>query len=103
MTPAQRAVETATVQTLGPAVSGTNNLQELFSDVRSILVVGPDINKASPIAAYWINHARIYREAKIVVVSSDRSPMTDRADVWLQPHPGTTADVIRGMAAIIAT
>ena len=103
MTPAQRAVDTATVQTLGPAVSGTNNLQELFTDVRSVMIVGPDINKATPIAAYWINHAKIYREAKLVVVSPDRSPLTDRADIWLQPRPGSTADVLLGIASVIAT
>ena len=98
---AQQAVAAATESAFGVAVSGTNSLQELFTDVRSALLVGPDINKATPIAAYWLNHARIYREAKLVVVSSDRSTMTGRADVWLQPRPGSTADVLHGIAAII--
>ena len=98
---AQQAVAAATETTLGAAVSGTNSLQELFSDVKSALLVGPDINKTTPIAAYWLNHARIYREARLVIVSGDRSPMTDRADVWLQPRPGATADVLLGIAAII--
>jgi predicted molibdopterin-dependent oxidoreductase YjgC len=98
---AQQAVAAATESGLGVAVSGTNSLQELFTDVRSALLVGPDINKTTPIAAYWLNHARIYREAKLVIVSTDRSTMTDRADVWLQPRPGSTADVLLGIAAII--
>ncbi len=101
-TRAQQSAASATELTLGVGVSGTNSLQELFTDVKSALIVGPDINKTTPIAAYWLNHARIYREAKTVVVSTDRSPMTDRADVWLQPHPGMTADVLLGIAAIIA-
>ncbi len=100
--PAQQAVAIATEVALGTDVSGTNSLQELFTDVKSALLVGPDINKTTPIAAYWLNHARIYREAKLVIVSTDRSTMTDRADVWLKPIPGHTADVLLGIAAIIA-
>ena len=100
-TPAQQQVDAATRSALGANVSATNSLQELFSDVTMALIVGPDINKASPIAAYWLNHAAIYREARTVVVSSDHSPMADRATVWLQPRPGTTADVLAGLAAII--
>ena len=100
-TPAQQAVDAATRSALGANVSSTNSMQELFSDVSMALIVGPDINKASPIAAYWLNHAAIYREARTVVVSSDHSPMADRASVWLQPRPGTTADVLAGLAAII--
>lgn len=101
-TVAQQAVSAATASGLGLDVSGTNSLQELFTDVRSALIVGPDINATTPIAAYWLNHAKIYREAKTVVVSPDRSPMSDRAEVFLQPRAGHTADVLQGIASIIA-
>lgn len=98
LTAAQRAVEGANQASFGKDVVSTNNLQELFSDVQSALLVGPDIGKHAPVASYWFYHARIYREAKIVVVSEDESPLCWRADYWLKPNPGTTVLVLSAIA-----
>ncbi|MDQ3044521.1 MAG: molybdopterin-dependent oxidoreductase [Chloroflexota bacterium] len=98
LTPNQVAVERAVRDTLGRDVSHTNNLQELFTEVKAGLVVGPDIGKTEPIASYWLYHARHYREAKFVVISQDDYPLCHRAEIWLRPNPGTTAAVLNGIA-----
>lgn len=100
LTPAQIAVEQALSASLGRDVSHTNNLQEFFTDVKMVMVVGPDVNKASPLTSYWINHSALYREAKVVVISEDHSTLCDRAELWIKPYPGTTDLVLNAIAKI---
>ncbi|HEV2066140.1 MAG TPA: 2Fe-2S iron-sulfur cluster-binding protein, partial [Thermomicrobiales bacterium] len=49
LTPQQSAVERATRAALGIDVESTNNLQELFTAVKNIIVVGPSIFAYAPI------------------------------------------------------
>ena len=98
LSPNQVEVERATRAALGRDVAHTNSMQEFFTDVKSVLVVGPDIGKTEPIASYWLYHARLYREAKMVVVSQDDFPLCHRGDLWLKPAPGTTATLLNGIA-----
>jgi hypothetical protein len=98
LSPNQVAVERSVRAALGTDVANTNNMQELFTDVQSALVVGPDLGKTEPIASYWFYHARLYREAKMVVISQDHYPLCDRGDLWLKPNPGTTATLLNGIA-----
>ena len=96
--PAQAAVAEATRDGLGVDVSNTNTMQELFSDVKAGLVVGPHIGKAAPVASYWFYHSQIYREAKYVVISQDDYPLGWRSPLYLKPNPGTTSILLNGMA-----
>jgi predicted molibdopterin-dependent oxidoreductase YjgC len=96
--PAQQAVEAANRASFGRDAVSTNSMQELFTDVGSALIVGPDIGTHAPVASYWLYHARLYREAKIVVISEDEFPLCWRADLWIKPNPGTTATVLAAMA-----
>ena len=98
LTPSQVAVEQATRAALGRDVAATNNMQELFTDVKAGFVVGPDIGKTGPIASYWLYHSLLYREAKYVVISQSDYPLCRRADLWLRPNPGTTATLLNGIA-----
>jgi predicted molibdopterin-dependent oxidoreductase YjgC len=98
LTRSQRAVEAANRASFGKDAVSTNSMQELFTDVKSALVVGPDIGKHAPVASYWFYHARLYREAKMAVVSEDEFPLCWRADYWLRPNPGTTNHVLLAMA-----
>ncbi|HEY8447517.1 MAG TPA: molybdopterin-dependent oxidoreductase [Thermomicrobiales bacterium] len=98
LTPAQVAVERAVRASLGRDVTNTNNMQEFFTDVKSALLVGPDIGKTEPVASYWFYNARIYREMKVVVISQDEFPLCHRGDLWLKPNPGTTATLLNGIA-----
>jgi predicted molibdopterin-dependent oxidoreductase YjgC len=101
LTPQQAAVERAARASLGIDVSHTNNMQELFTAVKNILVVGPSIYEHAPIASYWINHSRLYREARIIVVSTEHYLLCDRAALWLQPAPGTADLLVEAIAAEI--
>ncbi|MDQ4100421.1 MAG: 2Fe-2S iron-sulfur cluster-binding protein, partial [Chloroflexota bacterium] len=102
LSPHQRAVERGLRATFGQDVSHTNNMQELFSAVKNLLLVGPNIIGAAPIASYWINHSRLYRESRIVVISSEHYPLCDRASLWLKPNPGTTPLLLQAMAKQIS-
>ncbi|HYJ12963.1 MAG TPA: molybdopterin-dependent oxidoreductase [Thermomicrobiales bacterium] len=99
LTPEQISTERATRAALGIDVSATNNLQELFTAVKNIIVVGPSIFATSPIVSYWINHARHYREARITVISTEHYLLCDRAVLWLKPNPGTTELVVNAIAS----
>jgi len=98
LTPSQRAVEGAVLAGLGRDVSNTNNMQELFTDVKAGLVVGPDLGKTEPIASYWFYHSLLYREARYVVISQDEYPLCERAALWLKPNRGTTPTLLNGVA-----
>jgi len=99
LTPEQSAVERATRKALGLDVAFTNNMQELFSAVKNLIVVGPSIFEKAPIASYWINHARHYREARITVISTEHYPLCNRAVLWIKPNPGSTEQVIDAIAS----
>ncbi|HEU0163724.1 MAG TPA: molybdopterin-dependent oxidoreductase, partial [Thermomicrobiales bacterium] len=101
LSPAQSAVERVTRQAFGVDVSSTNNLQELFTAAKNIMVVGPSIFEHAPIVSYWINHSRLYRESRIVVVSTDRYPLCDRAAIWLKPNEGTTNLLLDAIGSVI--
>jgi predicted molibdopterin-dependent oxidoreductase YjgC len=98
LTPNQQAVERAVRASLGRDVVNTNNMQEFFTDVKSAMLVGPDIGKTEPVASYWFYHARHYREMKVVVISQDEFPLCRRGDLWLKPNPGTTGTLLNGIA-----
>jgi predicted molibdopterin-dependent oxidoreductase YjgC len=98
LTPSQIAVERAVEAGLGRDVANTNNMQEMFTDVKAGLVVGPSIGKTEPVASYWFYHSQIYREAKYAVISEDHYPLCNRAPIWLKPNRGTTATLLRGIA-----
>lgn len=97
-TPSQGAVARTVEATLGRDVSNTNDMQELLTDVKMQLVVGPDLGKTAPVASYWFYHSRLYREARTVVISHDEYPLAWRGEVWLKPKPGTTATLLNGIA-----
>lgn len=101
LSPNQAAVERSTRKALGYDISNTNNMQELLSDAKNILVVGPSIFEHAPGASYWINHSRIYRESRIVVVATQHYLLCDRAALWLKPNPGTTSLVVEAIASEI--
>lgn len=103
MSPRQSDVETAVRQTLGLSVANTNNMQEYFTDVNNLLVVGPSIFDAAPIFSYWINHSRLYREARIAVISTEHYMLCDRAAIWLKPKPGTTNELVDAVSAAIVS
>lgn len=92
--------ESALLESIGVTAS-SNSLQEMFTDSHSILLVGPDIMKKAPIASYWINWSRKYRESAMVIVSDDYFTMCDRADVWIKAPVESQSEVLLAIARII--
>jgi formate dehydrogenase major subunit len=99
LSPRQIDVEQAVRAALGLQVANTNNQLEYFSAVENVMVVGPSVFEAAPVFSYWINHSRLYREARIAVVSTEHYLLCDRAAIWLKPVPGTTAQVVDAVSA----
>lgn len=95
---AQSAVAQATEAGLGVDVASTNDQQEMFTDVKAGLVIGPNLGKTLPVGSYWFYHSQLYREAKYVVISNDDYPLGWRAPLFLKPRPGTTAALLNGIA-----
>jgi predicted molibdopterin-dependent oxidoreductase YjgC len=98
LSPLQAAVAEATRAGLGVDVANTNSQQELFTDVKAGMVVGPNIGRAAPVASYWFYHSQLYREAKYVVISHDDYPLGWRSPLFLRPRPGTMAQLLDGIA-----
>lgn len=101
MSPNQAAVERVTRAALGYDIAHTNSMQELLSASQNLMVVGPSIFEHAPIASYWINHSRLYRETRIVVITTEHYPLCDRAVLWIKPNPNTTAKVVEAINAEI--
>lgn len=100
-TPNQRRVEQALRESFGRP-SSTNAMQEMFTDTKCALVVGPDIGKSAPVGSYWLYWSRLYREARTVVISRDHYPLCDRAEVWIRPSAeGGETEIINAMARVI--
>jgi formate dehydrogenase major subunit len=98
LTPAQAAVAAGTERCLGREAVSTNNQQELFTDVKAGIVVGPNLGQTLPVPSYWFYHSQLYREAKYVVISRDDYPLGWRSPLFLKPNPGTTAALLNGIA-----
>lgn len=100
MTRGQSLVDDALRGSFGVAAS-TNSLHEMRTDSNCVLVVGPDIGAYEPVASYWLYWALRYREAKMIVITSDHQFLCDRSDHWIPAAPGTEGDVLDAMAKII--
>ncbi len=98
LTQSQVAVERSVRASLDRDVASTNNTQEMFNAVSAAMVIGPDIGKTTPVASYWLYHAIIFREAKVVVISQDDYPLGWRAKLWLKPNEDSTGTLLKGIA-----
>lgn len=100
ISPVQAQVDAAMSRSFGTSAN-TAGMQEAMSDVNAVLVVGPNVGDAAPVASYWLYWAQRYREAQMIVVSSDHYPLGERSDHWLAVKPGTEGEVLRAMLKVI--
>jgi predicted molibdopterin-dependent oxidoreductase YjgC len=100
ISPVQAEVEQAMSKSFGTTAS-TAGMQEMMSDANAVLVVGPNIGDVAPVASYWLYWAQRYREATMIVISSDHYPLADRSDHWLPARPGSEGDVLKAMLKVI--
>jgi formate dehydrogenase major subunit len=100
ISPIQAQVEQAMSRSFGTSASSAG-MQEMMTDSSAVLVVGPNVGDVAPVASYWLYWAQRYREAKVIVVSSDYYPLAERSDHWLPARPGTEGDVLKAMLKVI--
>ena len=99
LTPAQRAVEAAVRAALGDDVANTNNMQELFTDVKAAMVVGPDHRQDGAgrlLLVLSLAHVPRSQDRRHQRWTTTRS--AGASEVWLKPNPGTTATLLNGIA-----
>ena len=61
---------------------------EQVATAECVFVIGADLNASHPILALQVRRA-LKRGARLVVFDPRPTRLADRADVWLQPRPGT--------------
>lgn len=89
---------TAMLKALGDGAA-TTSIQD-FEQADCILVTGNNMIETHPVTATYVKRGQ-KRGAKLVVIDPRRTPLGDRADVWLQPRLGTDVALLNGMARIV--
>ncbi len=67
---------------------------------RCILVVGTDLSTTDVVTTGWLIDAR-ERETKIIAMGAKFTPLLSKADVTLQPKPGTEAALLMAIANVL--
>jgi formate dehydrogenase alpha subunit len=76
------------------------SLDELENISDCILVTGTNPTEAQPITSYRIEKA-VRRGAKLIVIDPRRTKLADKADIYIQPKPGTDVILYNAIAKII--
>lgn len=79
----------------------TSNSYIDYEEASCLMVVGCDPGSNHPVIASRMRRAVDERGAKLIVVNPKRIDLADRADVFLQPRPGTDVALFNGMARAI--
>ncbi|MBN2873724.1 MAG: formate dehydrogenase subunit alpha [Spirochaetales bacterium] len=88
---------TAMLKALGDGAA-TSSIQD-FETADCVLVTGNNMIETHPVTATYLKRGQA-RGAKLIVIDPRRTPLGDRADVWLQPRLGTDVALLNGMARI---
>jgi formate dehydrogenase alpha subunit len=79
----------------------TSNSYADYEDASCLVLVGCDPGSNHPVIASRMRRAMDDRGTRLVVVNPKRIDLAERADVFLQPRPGTDVAVFNGMARAI--
>ncbi|WP_322819279.1 formate dehydrogenase subunit alpha [Tepidiforma sp.] len=79
----------------------TSNSYADYEDASCLVLVGCDPGANHPVIASRMRRAIDERGTRLVVVNPRRIDLAERADVFLQPRPGTDVAVFNGMARAI--
>ncbi len=74
----------------------TNPVSDL-TRARTILVVGSETTKEHPVFANTLLEAICRNEARLLVIDPEPTRLTEMAELWLRPRPGTEPDLINGL------
>ncbi len=79
----------------------TSNSYIDYEEASCLMVVGCDPGSNHPVIASRMRHAIDAFGTRLVVVNPKRIDLVDRADIFLQPLPGTDVALFNGMARAI--
>jgi len=88
---------TAMLRALGDGAA-TNSIQD-YETVDCALVIGNNMIETHPVTATYLKRG-LLNGGKLVVIDPRWTPLSDWADVWLQPRLGTDVALLNGMARI---
>ncbi len=80
----------------------TNSIEEI-EQAQVILAVGTNTTETHPVIGTRVHKAITRHGAKLIVIDPRKTTMAERADIWLQPWPGTNVAVANGLLNVIIT
>ncbi len=78
----------------------TASIHDLYK-ARTILVAASDTTREHPVYANTLLEAVHQQEARLLVLDAESTSLAQRAEIWLQPQPGTETDLVNGLLACI--
>ena len=78
----------------------TNPVHDL-AKARTILVVASNTTAEHPVYANRLLEAVHQQEARLLVIGAEATRLSQMAEIWLQPKPGTEADLVKGLLLCI--
>lgn len=81
-----------------PGAAG--HIPEQIEQAASVLVAGANITQSHPVLGLKILRA-VEHGASLLVISTNETDLSLRAEKWLKPYPGTELAVIMGMCSVI--
>ncbi len=79
-----------------------NSFVDIFENSRAVLIIGSNLSASHPVFSYRLQTAVRRRGIKLIVASPTPVPLSQIAELNLQYREGAEADLLNGMAAIIA-
>lgn len=78
----------------------TNSIEEI-EQAEVILAVGTNTTETHPVIGTRVHKAITRNGTKLIVVDPRQTTMSERADIWLRPWPGTNVAVANGLLNVI--
>ncbi|MBI5961195.1 MAG: formate dehydrogenase subunit alpha, partial [Chloroflexi bacterium] len=80
----------------------SNSIAEM-ENLDTFIITGSNTTETHPVISLFLKKAVRQRGAKLIVIDPRQIEMTDFANLWLRPKPGTDVAVFQAMAHVIVT
>jgi formate dehydrogenase alpha subunit len=81
------------------AVGATNSIQDM-ENASALLVIGANVTETHTVLGLRVKRA-VRKGAKLILVDPREVPLTDFAEIWLRPNPGTDSVLVNGLLRVI--
>jgi len=80
----------------------TNAFLDIFENARCVLILGSNLSATHPVFSYKLQTAIRRKGIKLIVAAPQSLPLSQIADINLQYRAGAEADLLNGLAALVA-